>query len=423
MSYLLYASSGGLLLALLLLALLRRRAFRDPRWRVFDRNSRQTTEGEIYNGPDRPVISKVKLVKPKTLRFTFLPAIQTASWEIMNLGTGVVTTARHADIPFPVSSGQESFRLTPTGRFFGTPIELTIDFYPKENYHAAGLGWPDNYHVLRSTLPFGFRQPYTLQDWVGLLPHDPDVLQARSILEDRINFASPPLQRMQDVFSVVVTDLQGAGGIPSDELQQASPLRTYDLMRAGTAKGWCENVALVYYLFANAAGVATRLVDMGGKFGPLKLTGHYVCESWIPERAVWCYVDPQYRVAYVMTPGGQLLTTLDIKRLADMGLLSRCEIRHFDDASGSLVGRDAQAFDLSIRDYLKGDLVLAYKFGYAKNRDFSRWRQFLFYPTLLYAPFPVPKLYRIKKLLLWIAIAAAVLTGVSGWWLLIDLPL
>lgn len=228
---------------------------------------------------------------------------------------------------------------------------------------------------------------------------------------------------MQEVFSAVLTDLKGSGGIPTDELQQASPLRTYDLMRGGTAKGWCENSALVYYLFANAAGVATRLVDMAGKFGPLKLTGHYVCESWIPEKAIWCYVDPQFRIAFVTNPDGQLLTTLDIKRLADTGMLAHCLIRHFDDDSGALIDRDAKGFDQSVRDYLRGDIVLAYKFGYARSRDFSRLLHYLFYPTLLYATFPVPKLYRIKKLLLWIAMAAAMVVGVSGWWLLIDLPL
>lgn len=152
MGYHLYASLGVLLSAVLLLAFLRRHVFRDPRWRVFDSNSRQATEGEIYNGADRPVITKVKLVKPRTLRFEFSPPIHTASWEIMALTTGVVITGKHAEIAFPDISNQETFRLTPTGRFFGSPIELTIDFYPKENYRAAGLSWPDNYHVFG--LPF-----------------------------------------------------------------------------------------------------------------------------------------------------------------------------------------------------------------------------------------------------------------------------
>ena len=64
-------------------------------------------------------------------------------------------------------------------------------------------------------------------------------------------------------------------------------MKTYEMMHTGKGRGFCENNALVYYLFANAAGIPTRLVDMAGKFGPLKLTGHYVCESWIQEHSCW----------------------------------------------------------------------------------------------------------------------------------------
>ncbi len=56
-------------------------------------------------------------------------------------------------------------------------------------------------------------------------------------------------------------------------------MTTYRMLRDGTGKGFCENRALVYYLFANAAGVKTRLVDIAGKFGPLKLTGHYSAKA------------------------------------------------------------------------------------------------------------------------------------------------
>ena len=73
----------------------------------------------------------------------------------------------------------------------------------------------------------------------------------------------------------------------SDRVQASSPLETYKLFTAGKGKGFCENKALVYYLFANAAGVKTRLVDVAGRFGPLKLTGHYFCESWLPETNAW----------------------------------------------------------------------------------------------------------------------------------------
>ena len=52
------------------------KAFNDPRWRVFDFNSRQATEDEIYTVAEIPVITKVKEVSKRKLRFYFSPEIK-----------------------------------------------------------------------------------------------------------------------------------------------------------------------------------------------------------------------------------------------------------------------------------------------------------------------------------------------------------
>jgi len=62
----------------------------DPRWRVFDLNSRQATEGDIYNVAEVPVISKVKEVAPRKLRFWFAPPVHAASWKIIDVRSGKI---------------------------------------------------------------------------------------------------------------------------------------------------------------------------------------------------------------------------------------------------------------------------------------------------------------------------------------------
>lgn len=44
--------------------------------------------------------------------------------------------------------------------------------------------------------------------------------------------------------------------------------------------------------------------------------------------------------------------------------------------------------------------MLAYKFGYPRNTNYSRLTHFLKYPTLLYAPFAIPRLYCVKTVVL-----------------------
>ena len=52
----------------------------------------------------------------------------------------------------------------------------------------------------------------------------------------------------------------------------------------------------------------------------------------------------------------------------------------------------------ALRDYFSGRPVLAFKFGDGRNKSFSRLRNFVSYPTLLYADFPLPRLDWLKPL-------------------------
>ncbi len=207
--------------------------------------------------------------------------------------------------------------------------------------------------------------------------------------------------------------------IPSDEMQAASPLETYRLMNSGEGKGFCENHALVYYLFANAVGVRTRLVDLGGKLGPLKLTGHFFCESWVPEYGTWAYVDPETYIAYVTNAEGVPQTTLNVKQLVDLNVFEGYSARVFDFESGVYIEKSDDEMRKHFSEYwiltiFQGDVVLGYTFGYGNNRSFSKIRNFLFSTTLLYAPFALPKLYLVKYIFMYGFIASFVVTVLIG---------
>ena len=172
------------------------------------------------------------------------------------------------------------------------------------------------------------------------------------------------------------------------------------MMTSGESPGWCENRALVYYLFANAAGVPTRLVDLAGKFGPLKLTGHYFCESFDPVQTKWYFVDPMSSVAHVTDPSGRLLDTLDLKKLFDLGYFRNERVLTYVPDAHGYAYTGIETFKRSNSGYFTGDIVMAYKFGYPRNAGFKSVRHFLFNPTLLYAPFKIPSLYTIKLICL-----------------------
>ncbi len=372
----------------------------DPRWRVLGFDGRPATEGEIYDVADVPSVRSVKMAGPKTLRFEFVPAIRAASWTAVDLADGrAVSTSANPDIVF-ARPGDLRVRLVPAGVTLLTPIEFKIHFWPGEAYRKAGLSWPDNFWLRETTVPFTTRTPRSAAEWAGFDPADPDLGEARTMMAGAYDPAAPALARAEQVFRFAMTRLEGADGTPSDAVQRATPLETCRLLFSGKGPGFCENKAVVYYLLANAAGVATRLIDMAGKFGPLKLTGHYYCESWVPEEASWAYVDPQSSIARARDAAGRLMTALDVKRAVERGAFDAAAMRVFDRASGEIADRPGAEMTAGLRDYFGGYPVLAFRSGYARNRNHPALRNFLFRPTLLYADFPLPRPDRVKSGLL-----------------------
>ena len=369
----------------------------DPRWRVFDFNSRQATEGDIYNVAEVPVISKVKEVSPRRLRFWFTPPIKAKNWKVIDVETGkILTQGSKSEIQFSDSAYNGKLRFIPEGVPLLKDLCMDFSFYPKEEYRKKNLSWSDNFYTPTSEIPFSIRKPYSIDEWVGFSEDDPELIEAKKILGNRINKTVSTLEQSEQIFKFVMNKIIDADGTPSDEVQSASPLETYNLFITGKGQGWCENKALVYYLFANAAGIKTRLVDRAGKFGPLKLTGHYFCESWIPEYAKWAYVDPQIQIANLRNHDGMPLHTIDLKKLVDLNALVGSVATVYDADTGTLIRKEGGSFYNRLKNGMTGEIVLAYKFGYGNNKSFSKNRNFLNYTTLLYAPFTLPKLYMIK---------------------------
>jgi len=379
------------------------RNIKDPRWRVIDFNSRLATESEIYSVRESPALKTVKEIEPHHIRLIFHEPFNKTTWTIQDLDSEkIIASNPQANIFFPEMACRKRYRLIPEEKKAKKDIILEIDFHPKENYQKKGLSWPDNYWLVRSTIPVTPRKPFSIDEWTGLSPADPELLIARDIIRNDIDWQGTTLKKAEQVFLFVMKATKNARGTPDDQLQSSSPLKTYRLLIQGQSRGFCENLSLVYYIFANAVGVKTRLVDMAGKVGPLKLTGHYFCESYIEEADCWIYVDPQSGIARAIGLGDKLLTTLDIKKYHDLGLTGEIDYFFFDSQTEKLC---RQKWTMP-NNYFMGDLIIAYKFGYGRTKSYSKIKNFLCHPTLLYSTFYIPNLILVKNI-------AVVLFGLS----------
>lgn len=392
------------------------KSMNDPRWRIYDCNSRQATEGEIYNVAEVPAVNKVIPAGHRRFRFEFTPPIRARSWKIRTEdGRETLSMGLYPEIQFPDTFSEKTYEFIPEGVTLLKPIRIQLSFDPKErNYIPSGLSWQDNFYTRTSTVPFSHKRPYSVDDWAGIAGDDPEIIRAREILGNTISPDLPALEKSGRVFRFIMEKIKDATGCPSDSLQEASPLKTYEMMSTGRAKGWCENNALIYYLFANAVGIRTRLVERAGKFGPLKLTGHYFCESWIPEYAKWVYVDPMINVAHIKNSQARPIYYLELRKLVDVAALQTCEVTRYDKGGDSLVRVEGSGMAATLSSMLTGEMVFAYKFGYANNRSYSKIFHFLRGETLLWAPYALPHFYLWKYLFLYGLLISMALAAANG---------
>ncbi|MCK4466685.1 MAG: hypothetical protein KAU83_13320, partial [Bacteroidales bacterium] len=90
----------------------------------------------------------------------------------------------------------------------------------------------------------------------------------------------------------------------------------------------------------------------------------------------------------------------------------------YDVDTGTLIRKEGESLHNRLKNGMTGELVLAYKFGYGNNKNFSKIRNFLNYTTLLYAPFTLPKLYMIKYIFMNGFIVCSIITLFSGFLIL-----
>ncbi len=372
-------------------------AFRDPRFRTPNWLTRQAPEDEIFVPRDLPRLIDARELKDGHLRLSFSKDVSARAWRVFRDGQDLGET-RHADIVFPEGadgSGPREgnvFRLEPTAG--NAPVvNISVFLYPRTNYIKARLSWPNAYFRTALNLPLGYRgRPgYSLADWIGLCPDDPDLARARSAMQGEVDFSAPVKERQEAVFRFLMRHISHLDGLPDDALLNATPWVTWEKMRDGH-KGFCECKAVIYYLFANAAGIPTRLVDLQGTVGAMVLTGHYFCESWIADEQAWVMVDPHNRnIAGVRDPENRLMHTLATKQRFDVGCLDGCSMRQYDRETKELVTLPLTALKPESMAWIRGQLVMGYKFGYPRNRGYSRLRAFFLRPTLLCSSLDLPR--------------------------------
>jgi hypothetical protein len=198
----------------------------------------------------------------------------------------------------------------------GISFSFSIDYCPTEVYAEAGQTHPDdNYFISHIELPVWKNETYALDDWCGWDLNAEELVKASDLMKGDLTDKMTTADRIEGVGRWLLDRLDNRRGIPTDEIQAASPFGMFELAHSGASGIWCGNFANIYYLFANAAGIRTRLVSVGGMLDGVKYSGHGFCESYLPEKGRWACVDVHSKIFLMRNRDGQELNTLDLAEI------------------------------------------------------------------------------------------------------------
>ena len=296
-----------------------------------------TSYATLYYPLDIPTIREWKLVERNRIQLNLACTNEIAEWKVLTDG-GKEQTATGMKPSFRIDttfSELHTYKLTPVAHQAIQPIEISIRFYGEEFYASLGMKHVDVY-VVRSNVPCGEFEQYSVNDWVDDYRYvgETGLAEASRILHDEVGIrdTDPTFTRMEKLAPYLRKKLKGAGGVPKDDERWMNPYRLYCEMAAGTGKGWCTQHAQVWVFWANRAGIPTRFV-FGARTQDDRIvyTGHAWAESYIREQHRWAFVDLSQGELYITNKEAQVLNTAELFHLNQQNAFDSTFVRVYAD--------------------------------------------------------------------------------------------
>lgn len=267
---------------------------------------------DVYHLDEALRISDAR-VEAATLTLDIPDAAQ-ERWSLAG-GDALVPTSE-GSIRLPLEPGHQRFRLVPQ-------IEpwRAIEF-------GALYGFDEPLFIGDANVRFGDDAYFSLADFAASAEAYAIDRRRRAeeILESlRLAEASSDLERIERLASRLLRDLAPYRGRPSPAARRVDGLGQYEMALAGETEVYCANLAEIYGAFATLAGIPTRVVDVRGRIGDVRLGAHTFAESYVRDLREWVYVDLQLEVLHVRTSGGRPLNGAQLLQFHNAGAVAGLE--------------------------------------------------------------------------------------------------
>jgi hypothetical protein len=365
---------------------------------------------------------------------------QTAeSWTILKDGEPYAEN----DGPYPFiptlegDIAQYDYTAIPHPEGLGKPLHFKVRFMPAAYWDEVGLPRPDAY-IMRTDAVHGKFKQYPVSEWIDHYNYlaTEDLLEIDRILEEEVGLEDSDgtlvvLEKLTAHFRDALG--QRCRGNPDHDDRWRDPFTIYSRMRSGEGKGYCTQHAQIFVLFANRAGLSSRIVVGARTKGNNFIhSGHAWVETWVPEQGRWAWSDPSFALVYATNPNGEVINSVDLATLRKHGTWEGVNGRVYKDwAWTDLPGEEKTFVDAPfpvVGGVVERQFVTSaiYKWRRPPNVEdlrsdytllFRNWtffrgnlQRYYFKPPLAYANFPTEgrRTYLLRHLLLWSFLASLV---------------
>lgn len=285
-----------------------------------------TSYGTLYYPEDVPVVETWTPLGLKKLQLHVRWNQPVEGWDLStNDGPSQFLPGKDPVIPL-VDEDMVHHRYVLTSRpahSAGT-IELTIRSIPKSYYDKGGLTtFPhEELYTMKTTSPIGEFKQYAVSEWLDDYTYvgEEQLAEIDRILREEVKITpeDSSLVKMEKLTIYLRDRLEHGRGVPKDDFRWKNPCLLLEEMSDGTGKGWCTQFGQIWTLYANRAGVPTRLLTGAVSVNNMQIlyTGHTWSECYIEEQQRWAFVDLSHSHIYVTDKRGQVLNTVELQNLA-----------------------------------------------------------------------------------------------------------
>lgn len=270
-------------------------------------------------------------------------------------------------------------------------FKLGLNYVTEKTYQAVGKKRVSDVELLYSSLTLGDTQIKSKDFWKQASPltTEREITDVKSSLKQiGVLSGESDISNIKKIANFILGELQSKQGTPGDVMDTLSPLKKMDYALKNKSKVWCGDLAEIFSLYANTAGITTRLVCTEGDANGIPKSGHSFNECYIPELNQWVFVDLTSGIVLVENKHGNYLNAIDFY---NAHLLHSFDLNITKFENDSLCQTNYQANNSFYKDYFNRETYFVFYNATQFSKDLysfkNKWqRYFLKHPTFsLYA--------------------------------------